>query len=392
MKYVIIGNGAAGSSAAAKIRKLDKEGIIDVFTTENVPYYYRPKLIDYLAKDVPFEKCILSGEKWFSHNKINLYLNTEVTSIVPEKNEITTKDGRVFAYDRLLIAVGANCFVPPIKGVDSPKVFTVKNKVDADTIMSLAEKSKSAILVGGGLLGLETGNSLRKLGLKVRVVEFFPRLLPRQLDVEGADILEKQLTSMGFEFYLGKVSENIDGSAASMKLTLKTGEILEGDMIIISAGIRPDLKLATEAGIKVNKGILVDNYMKTSVDNIYASGDVIEHDGRLYGIWQPAKEQGEIAGENMVKPGSKEYKGTLLSHKLKVVGIDLLSMGDIDGDGKMKVVVHKDEKAFIYKKAVISSDKLIGCIMLGNIEGEKQISRTITEGTSFEEVKKYFHL
>lgn len=243
-KYVIVGNGAAGASAAAKIKKLDKEGTVDVFTTEDVPYYYRPKLIDYLAKEVPFEKCILSGEKWFTDNRINLHMNTEIVSITPEKNEIVTKDGKVFTYDRLLLAVGTNCFVPPIPGSDSGKVFTVKDKHDTDRIMELAASSKSAILIGGGLLGLETGNSLRKLGLKVKVVEFFPRLLPRQLDMEGAAILEKQLTSMGFEFYLGKVSEKIEDIEKSMKLTLKSGEVLDGDFIIISAGIRPDLKLA----------------------------------------------------------------------------------------------------------------------------------------------------
>jgi nitrite reductase (NADH) large subunit len=390
MKYVIIGNGAAGASAAAKIRKLDKEGTVDVFTTEDVPYYYRPKLIDYLAKEVPFEKCILSGEKWFTDNRVNLHINTEIVSITPEKNEVATKDGKVFTYDRLLLSVGANCFVPPIPGSDSEKVFTVKDKNDTDRIMELAASSKSVILIGGGLLGLETGNSLRKLGLKVKVVEFFPRLLPRQLDVEGAAMLEKQLISMGFEFYLGKVSEKIEDIENSMKLTLKSGEVLDGDFIIISAGIRPDLKLASGAGIKVNKGIIVDNYMKTSVDNIYAAGDAIEHDGKLYGIWPPAKEQGDIAGENMVKPGSKEYKGTLFSHKLKVVGIDLVSMGDIDVDGKLQSKVHKDEKSFVYKKAVISDSKLAGSIMLGNIDGEKQVAKAVSDGRPFEEIKEFF--
>ncbi len=387
-KYVIIGNGAAGASAAAKIRKLDKEGTVDVFTKENVPYYYRPKLIDYLAKEVPFEKCILSGEKWFADNRINLHMNTEITSISPEKNEIVTKNGTVFTYDRLLLAVGANCFVPPIPGSDSEKVFTVKDKQDTDRIMELASSSKSAIIIGGGLLGLETGNSLRKLGLKVKVVEFFPRLLPRQLDIEGAAMLEKQLVSMGFEFYLGKTSEKIESSGDLMKLTLKSGEVLEGDFIIISAGVRPDLKLA--ACIKVNKGIVVDNYMKTSVENIYGAGDAIEHEGRLYGIWPPAKEQGEIAGENMVKPGSKEYKGTLFSHKLKVVGIDLVSIGNIDGDNKLESEVQRDEKTFIYKKAVISDGKIAGSIMLGNIDGEKQVAKAISDGRAFEEVKEFF--
>jgi len=388
-RYVIIGNGAAGGSAVAKIRKLDREASIDVFSVEAVPYYYRPKLIYYLAKEEELKKFTFHTEKWYEDNKINLHLNTEVISIDSDKNEIKTDKGETFPYDSLLIAVGGNCFVPPLKGADNSRVFTVRYKSDADKIIALAEKSGSAIMIGGGLLGLETGNSLTKLGLSVEVVEFFPRLLPRQLDVEGASILEKQLTSRGFKFRLGKVSEKIEGDE-KLKLSLKTGEVLEGDFIIISAGIRPDLKLAKGAGLKTDKGILVDNYLRTSADNIYAAGDVIEHNGRLYGIWPPAKEQGEIAAENMVKPGSKEYRGTLFSHKLKVVGIDLVSMGDIDADGKLKTAVKKDEEGYIYKKAVISDGKVVGCIMLGNIEGEQHVAKAIKEGLPFEEVKKFF--
>ena len=214
-------------------------------------------------------------------------------------------------------------------------------------------------------------------------------MLPRQLDVDGAGILEKQLSEMGFNFHLGKVSEKIEGNE-TLELTLKSGEALKGDFIIISAGIRPDLALAKDAGLECNKGIVVDNYLRTGAENIYAAGDVAEHNGKLYGIWPPAKEQGEIAAENMVKGNTAEYKGTLFSHKLKVVGIDLVSMGDIDVDGKLEAVVKKDEDGYIYKKAVISDGKVVGCIMLGNIEGEALVARAIKEGQPFDEVKKFF--
>jgi nitrite reductase (NADH) large subunit len=390
-KYVIIGNGVAGDSAVVKIRKLDSEGTIDIFTTEDVPFYYRPRLIDYLAKEVTFKQIKLHPDNWYEDNKINLHFSSEIVSIDPEKKKVVTGDGEIFTYDSLLIATGADCNVPPIKGVEEnkDKILTLKSRFDADKILEKASTSKEVILIGGGLLGLETGNSLIKLGLKVKVVEFFSRLLPRQLDPEGAGILEKQLSSMGFEFFLNKVSDNIQSSNNHLKLTLKSGEILEGHMIIISAGIKADLRLPLKAGLKVNRGILVDDYMKTSIDDIYSAGDITEHNGRLYGIWQPAKEQGEIAGENMAG-GKKEYKGTLFSHKLKVVGLDLVSSGEIDTDGKFESIVKKDYDKFIYKKAVISDGKIIGCIMLGNIDGEKQVSMAIKEGKNFEEVKEFF--
>lgn len=391
MRYVILGNGVAGDSAAGKLRELDHEGSIDMFTRESIPFYYRPRLIDYLAKEIPIEKFTLHREAWYKERSITLHLSTEVSSVEPEKHTATTADGRSFPYDSLLIATGADNFVPPIRGVEENRgrIHTVKDKSDADNILKKAETSKTAIVVGGGLLGLETANSLRKLGLNVKVVEFFPRLLPRQLDPEGASVLEKNLRNMGFEFYLGETSESIEGTEKSLRLSLKSGTLLEGDFIIVSAGVRPDLSLAKKAGIEVNKGIVVNDSMQTSVEGIYAAGDAVEHRGRLYGIWPPAKEQGETAGIVM-SGGQAAYTGTLPAHKLKVVGIDLLSTGEIDAENKFESVLSKDEDRFIYKKAVISDGKVVGAILLGDTGGDLAISKAIKENMSFDEVRQYF--
>jgi nitrite reductase (NADH) large subunit len=387
--YIIIGNGAAGDTAAAKIRELDVEGSIDVFSIEDIPFYYRPRLMDYMAGEVPFQKLFLHPEGWYREKNIRLHLSTVIDEIRPEKNEVMAADGSVFRYDRLLLAPGADCFVPPIAGIENhgDRIFTVRYKADVDRIVKLAGSSQSLILIGGGLLGLETGNSLRKIGLKLQVVEFFDRLLPRQLDVEGARLLQKSLEARGFEFYLGEVSERLEGRGDILGLHLKSGKILEGNLVIVSAGIRPDLSLATKAGLKTGKGILVDDYLRTSVDNIFAAGDAVEHGGRLYGIWPPAREQGEIAGQNMVAPAMK-YGGTVASHKLKVVGIDLLSAGEIDVDGKLESRIHRDEKT--YRKAVISEGRLVGCIMLGDTKGEKEVSKALKDRSLYEEVKSVF--
>ena len=194
---------------------------------------------------------------------------------------------------------------------------------------------------------------------------------------------------MGFEFYLGETSESIEGTEKSLRLSLKSGTLLEGDFIIVSAGVRPDLSLAKKAGIEVNKGIVVNDSMQTSVEGIYAAGDAVEHRGRLYGIWPPAKEQGETAGIVM-SGGQAAYTGTLPAHKLKVVGIDLLSTGEIDAENKFESVLSKDEDRFIYKKAVISDGKVVGAILLGDTGGDLAISKAIKENMSFDEVRQYF--
>jgi len=391
MQYIIVGNGVAGDSAAGKLRELDPDSTIDIFTRESIPFYYRPRLIDYLAREIPIEKFTLHREAWYQERSITLHLSTEVISINPEKHTVTTAAGSTFQFDRLLMATGADNFVPPIKGVEENRgrIYTVRNKSDADRILKTAETSKTVTVLGGGLLGLETANSLRKLGLAVKVVEFFPRLLPRQLDIEGASVLEKNLKNMGFEFYLGESSESIEGADKSLRLSLKSGTALEADFIIVSAGVRPDLSLAGKAGIEVNKGIAVNDSMQTSVEAIYAAGDVVEHRGRLYGIWPPAREQGETAGIAM-SGGQAAYTGTLPSHKLKVAGIDMLSTGEIDADNRFESVMSKDEGRFIYKKAVISEGRVVGAILLGDTDGDLAISKAIKENRSFDEVRQYF--
>ncbi|MDQ7821217.1 MAG: FAD-dependent oxidoreductase [Candidatus Eremiobacteraeota bacterium] len=389
-RYVIIGNGVAGDSAAVKIRELDSAGPIDMFTREEHSFYYRPRLIDYLAGEVTLQRITLHRKEWYDEQHIGLHLSTEIASVDTVKKEVATSSGEVFPYDRLLFATGAECFVPPISGVPEQKerVFTLKHSGDADRILEKAKASKEALLIGGGLLGLETGNSLRKLGLSVHVVEFFPRLLPRQLDVKGAGILQSILASLGFVFYLGETSERLDGDGARLRLHLKSGKTVEGDFVIVSAGVRPDLTLARKAGLAVGKGITADDLMKTSVADIFAAGDAIEHRSRLYGIWPPAREQGEVAGSVMAGH-QKAYEGTLPSHKLKVVGIDLVSMGEIDAEEKHEslVLFHEGKS---YKKAVVSEGTVIGAIMLGDTAGETQVAKAIREKAPVDSVREFF--
>jgi len=384
--YLIIGNGAAGNAAEENIRKFDKEGKIVMFSKEDRPFYYVPALPEYVAGDKQADKIIIHPRSWYDQHRIDLHLATAVTKITTAGKLVETDKGS-FAFDKLLLATGGQAYIPPIKGADSPKVFTLKTLADADRIKAAAAQAKTAVLIGGGLLGLEAGNGLRQRGLKIIVVEFFPRLLPRQMDPAGAAILQSQMEDMGFSFHLGATTEEIVAGPAGLQVCLKGGEKISGELVLISAGVRPDLSLAQALGLEFDKGVKVDDTMKTSRDDIYAAGDLIEHRGRVYGIWPAALEQGKVAGAAMAGQAAK-YEGTLASNVLKVVGIDLVAAGDIDADGKLEAIVHQDKAKKTYRKLVIQDNSLVGAILLGDIRGSAEIQLAIKEQKDISRLKK----
>lgn len=373
LKYLIIGNGIAGTTAAANIRKIDKEGSVTIMTDESYPFYSRIRLPEFISRDVDEKGLIIRKEKWYEDNRIGLILNAEVRDIKTEKNEIITSDGNTVGYDRLLLSNGSQSFIPPIPGTHKEGVFTLRTLKDAVNIRDYAGRSNHDILIiGGGVLGLEAGNGLRKAGYSVNVVEFFTRLLPRQMDSLGAGILRTQMEKMGFKFRLGAKPKEIQGKAKAEALILEDGTRIECDMILISAGVRPATALAVKAGLRIGKGVLVNDRMETSRPGIYAAGDLAEHNGICYGIWPAAEKQGEVAGINMAG-GDAVYGGTVISNILKVVGIELVSAGDIDAEGKRESVVIKDSVNFVYKKIVFQGSQIIGTILYGDIKDRKKI-------------------
>jgi nitrite reductase (NADH) large subunit len=387
MNYVILGNGVAGTTAAAHIRKLDSESQITILTEEAIPFYSRIRLIDYLTEEVDKNKLIIYGEDWYEKNKIKLLLNTNVSAIDAEKKHVTTSDGKKFDYDKLLLATGGISFVPPLKGADKPGVFTLRSLNDADKIITYAKDVKNVLLIGGGVLGIEAGNSLRKTGHTITVVEVFPRLLPRQMDPEGSEILKAQMESMGFSFYLGAKSREIIGEEKVRGLLLEDGTKIQCDLVIISAGVRPRAELGEKLGLTMNKGLVVNDRMETGTDDIYAAGDVIEHRGMFYGIWHASQKQGEIAGINMAG-GASTYEGTTVSNTLKVLGIDLASAGDIDPEGRYDAIIKKDKDKYIYKKLVIKDNILSGCILYGDISGYRKLVSAIDGKKNIANIRK----
>ena len=376
MNYIIIGNGVAGTEAAKAIRNRDPQAEIMIFTQDHYPFYSRPRLPELLAKEVAIEEIFVYKREWYHKNKILLYLNSTVKSIDPKNQRISLTDKSNFTYNKLLLDTGSSGILPPIDGINTTEgVFALRTVEDVLTIIKRAACAKAVTLIGGGLLGLEAGNGLRKLGLSVTVVEFFDRLLPRQLDSEGSVILQKQMEELGLIFFLGAQSKSIKDAGTTKILELKDGKVFESNFILVSAGIKPNISLAQEAGISVNKGIIVNDRMETNVPNVYAAGDVAEHKGRIYGIWPAAQRQGVIAGINMAG-GNETYAGTVPSTSLKVAGIHLTSMGDILAEDKtVEQVKVKYPDKNLYKKLFTKDGKIIGAIFLGDTKNANEIGQ-----------------
>jgi nitrite reductase (NADH) large subunit len=387
-RYFIIGNGVAGARAAVKIREADQKGEIRIFTEEAYPFYYRVRFPEYVAGEVTIQNLTIHTKEWYQSKEILIHLEEGITEVNAPKKEVTSQKGKTYAYDLLLMATGGNAFVPPIKGTEKKGVFTLRTMKDAIGMKEFSGGVKQAILVGGGLVGLETGGALLRRGIKVALIEHNPRILPRQMDPDGAKILQGKMESMGFSFFLNSQSEEMIGKETVEGLRLKDGRTVEGQMVIISAGVKPNIKLAQTMGLETKNGILVNDRLETKIEGLFAAGDVAEHRGRVYGIWPAAQRQGETAGVNM-SGGNVLYEGTVVSNTLKVVGIDLTASGDIDAEGKLESVVKSNREKSIYRKVTFKEDKIVGCILLGNIKGNSEILNAIEKQVNVKALKGF---
>ncbi|MEW5724837.1 MAG: FAD-dependent oxidoreductase [Thermodesulfobacteriota bacterium] len=375
--YVIVGNGVAGTTAADRIRSLDREGRITVFTEEAESFYYRVRLPEVVAGTAEASQITIHPPDWYENNRVELRLGEAVTGADPAARTVTTTKGDRLKYDALLLATGARSFIPPVPGREKEGVLALRTLADARVIAARAGVVDAAVLIGGGLLGLEAGYGLTRRGIKVQVVEFFDRLLPRQMDPAGAVKLQKLLEDLGFSFYLEARAKEILGGEAAEGLALEDGRTISGGLVLFSAGIRPNLDLARAMGLETDKGVKVDDRMRTSAEGVWAAGDLVEHRGRLYGIWPAAREQGTAAGTDMAG-GQGVYQGTVMSNSLKVVGVDLTSAGEIDPEGKLPSAVYEDER--VYRKIVFADDKIAGYIFLGLTEGVKECQAALSKG------------
>jgi len=380
MNAVIVGNGLAGTMAAKTIRELDDRASVTVFAAENRPYYPRPNLIEFVAGRLTQEKIYAFPPGWAEKNRIDLRLGTPIRRIRPAENTVEVSDGSIVSYDALLLADGASAGVPPIAGAGKPGVFTIRTLDDALALLDYFQNHRRVAVLGGGLLGLEIARALRAREAEVVVAEIFPSLLPRQLDPQGGEILKARIEAGGIRVLLGVAAEEITGDPEARGIRFKDGTILEADLIILAAGVRPNTELAREAGLTVDKGVVVDDRMTTNAAGIFAAGDGTQHRGRLYGIIPASFAQSRVAAENICGR-EKIYAGTVPSNQLKVSDLPLMSAGIIrpEGPGFEEIRLVRPE-AGVYKKLVLLDGILAGAIWMGVKAGAAEIGKAVAEG------------
>jgi len=362
-RIVIVGAGIAGVSAAEAIREVNSSATVTLLSDEVRLPYSRMNLTRYLAGEVSLDKLDLHPQSWYQENQIDLYLNSPVTELDPKQKIVRLVDGREFAYDTLLLTNGARPFVPPITGVHIPGVQTLRTLEDANAILAAVAQPINVVCIGGGLLGLEVAGAISRRGAKVTVVESLAWLLPRQLDESASHILQEKIEAMGIHVVIGARTKAFVGDGHVRSVQLEDGRELPADLVVISAGVTPNLDLAHQAALTVNRGIIVDEHMRTSDPQIYAAGDNAEFNGRLYGLWIPSKKEGAIAGYNAVNH-EKIFNEDPPSARLKVLGIDLLSVGQITAQEGDKVLAQQTNGN--YASFVFHEGKLVGAILLGD--------------------------
>ncbi len=370
MEFLVVGGGLAGVTAARTLRSLDATAGITLVEAEPTPYYLRPGLIDVLAGRKTLAGITPFPRAWFEHRKIAYRSGTAVVALDPAGHRARLASGETLAYDRLLLACGAEAAQPEIPGADLAGVFTVRSAADVERIRTRAMAVPAAAVIGGGWLGIEVARALHDLGLAVTLLERGPWVLCRQLDQGGGQVLAGVLSSQGIEVRVSASCEAVQGKREAERIRLSSGDPVAAGLVVISAGIRSRTSLAVEAGLATNRGVIVDDHLATSAPDVFAAGDAAEWRGHVYGIIPAAREQGAVAARNVIEPGSVRYPGTTPSNKLKVAGVDLLCLGNTQPQGgPQRELRHADPAAGRYVKFVLGVDgELVGAILLGAAE------------------------
>ena len=380
-EYLIVGNGVAGITAAQHIVRADPQASVRVLGAEPYPYYQRPRLWQFLAGEVEQNELYFRPLEWYASRGIEVHLGADASELDVVHHQVTLASGELLRYDRLLLATGGFSFLPPFRGIDLPGVFALRTLDDAIAIERYASGVRNIVLIGGGLLGLETARALLAPGRQVTVLEIAPHLLSRQLDVTGAQVLQARLEAMGLRIETAAVTRSIMGDGHVSGVQLKDGRVIAGDMVVLATGIRSRTELAKSARLEVNRGIVVDQYLRTSATDVYAVGDAAEYDGRVYGIIPAAIEQARIAAANMIADGSVTYGGTVPSTTLKIVGIDLTCLGESTADGAEFIVLrYSDQSTGLYKRVTLHKGKVVGAILLGDTRDGRSLQQLISNG------------
>src|ERR1035437_2600877 len=382
-RVVVIGNGVAGITAADYVRRNHPECRIDVVADETHQLYNRMAITRLIYGRSAMQGLYLNPESWCESRSITEWLNTRAQAIDRDACKVRLGTGEELAWDRLILATGSESFVPPIAGWGTPGTFVLRSANDAVELRAFAQlnMAKRAVVAGGGLLGLEAAFALHKLGLATTVLERSDRLLRRQLDERASELLHRYIEGLGISVWTHAETGSVSYNGRLSEVLLKDARTAQAEVLIAAAGIAPNLELAKEAGLETKRGVVVDDHMRTSDERIFAAGDVAEFRGQVAGLWPAAVDQARVAAEAAVLAETSPYQGTVPVTVLKVVGVDLTSIGEIEPRSKDdEVVVQEDESELRYGKLVISDGKIIGAILLGYSREVAHVTSAVKQG------------
>ncbi|MDQ0249714.1 nitrite reductase (NADH) large subunit [Sphingomonas kyeonggiensis] len=363
---VVIGNGMAGCRAVEELLARDPNRYrVTIFGAEPHVNYNRIMLSPVLAGEKTFDEIVINPRDWYDGNGIELVAGDSVTGIDREARTVTAASGRSVSYDKLLIATGSDPFIIPVPGKDLPGVISFRDMKDVDAMLAAAERGGDAVVIGGGLLGLEAAHGLTLRGMKVTVLHLMPTLMERQLDEAAGWLLKSELESRGQTILTGADTAEILGNTHVEGVKLKDGRVIPASLVVMAVGIRPSTALAREAGLAVGRGIQVDDHMVTSDPDVLAVGECVEHDGNVYGLVAPLWEMCRALADGLVEAPTG-YRGSVTSTKLKVSGIDLFSAGDFSGGDGAEDIVLRDASRGIYKRVVVKDDRIVGAVLYGD--------------------------
>jgi len=381
-KLVLVGNGMAGMRTVEELLKLEPAMYaITVFGAEPHPNYNRILLSPVLAGEKTVEEIVLNSREWYVEHGIRLHAGDPVVEIDRAARRVKTASGTVAAYDRLLLATGSNPFIIPVPGSDLPGVVGFRDIRDVEVMLEIARTYKKAVVIGGGLLGLEAANGLVKNGMEVTVVHLMDILMERQLDKPAADLLKASLEQTGMRFLMQAQTRAIVGDERVRGVELADGSVIEADLVVMAVGIRPNIELAQQAGLHCERGVVVNDTLQTYDPRIYAVGECAQHRSNCYGLVAPLFEQAKVCATHLAQLGYGRYAGSVTSTKLKVTGIDLFSAGDFNEAEGDETLVLQDPAQGVYKKLVIRDNRVRGAVMYGDTMDGSWYFQLLREGT-----------
>ncbi|PLR85280.1 nitrite reductase large subunit NirB [Bacillus sp. V33-4] len=377
-KLVMIGNGMAGVRTIEEILKIAPDRFeITIFGNEPYPNYNRIQLSTVLQGDTNVEDIIMNDWSWYEDNRIQLYTGEAITTIDKANKRVISEKGRTVTYDKLIIATGSSSFILPIPGADKQGVTGFRDIRDCEMMINIAETNKKAIVIGGGLLGLEAARGLLNLGMEVDVVHLMPDLMERQLDPIAAAMLKRELENQGMNFLMEKETVEILGNDRVTGLRFQDGSEVDADLVVMAVGIKPNTRVAKDSGIYVNRGIVVNDYMETNEANIYAVGECAEHREIVYGLVAPLYEQGKVLAAHICGQQPKPYEGSIVGTQLKVSDVDLFSAGEIIDDPTTQSIKVHNEFDGIYKKILICNNTVVGIVLYGETKDSTKLFRML---------------